>query len=131
MRCAIVMATLLLAGCNSFAPPRTETLTRLAPMPLAAALGDTFVLELESEHLAGVFDVVCVLDEGALRLQLFPDIGGKVLDLTAREGRVVATTPDGDYEASPPLDDAEPHLALVLAGLLAELRVPLSPAGRH
>ncbi|MCK5940445.1 MAG: hypothetical protein KAI24_00640 [Planctomycetes bacterium] len=121
-------ALLALGGCRTFAPPTAELLGRLRPMPLAGELGEQFVLELNSDRLAGVFDAVQVVDGDALRMQLFPDIGGKVFDLTVRAGAVVAVTPDGDYRAEPPLEQASPHLALVLAAMLCELREPLGAA---
>ena len=124
----LLFALLTCAGCRSFGPAAQETLARLRPMPLAGQLGPSFELELESPQLAGVFDGVWDLEDGVLRVQLFPDIGGKVLDLTARKGEVQATTPDGDYRASAPLDDAPPHLALVLAAVLAELGTPVTAA---
>ena len=125
---SLLLALLVFAGCRSFGPPTAGTLQRVAPMPLAGQLGGTFVLELESDQLAGVFDGVWDRSDGVLRVQLFPDIGGKVLDVTARQGGLAASTPDGDYRAPPPLADAEPHLALVLAGILAELVVPPTSA---
>jgi len=128
MRCVSMAVVVLLAGCASvpFGPASERTLATLTPMPLAAQLGDSFVLELESRQLAGVFDAVWARSDQQLRVQLFPDIGGKVLDVTARDGRLHAVTPDGDYEAVLADGDPEPHLALVVAAVLAELAQPLT-----
>lgn len=123
---AAVLAALL-GGCVSFAPPRAETLARLAPMALARIVPGRFELELASPGLTGVFDGVCALEARALRVQLFPDVGGKVLDVTVGEQTVRGELPGSVYEAQAPLDSAEPHLALVVALLFAELAAPLAP----
>lgn len=119
----------LLAACASFGPPRAETLATLRPMPLAAMLPGRFELDLTSPGLTGTFDAVCGVSTNECRLQLFPDIGGKVLDLALREAGVVADFPGSRYEANAPLDRAEPHLALAFAAMLAELLAPV-PAER-
>jgi hypothetical protein len=118
-----------LAGCASFATPRPETLAKVAAMPLARVVPGRFELELASPGLTGVFDGVCAVDGRSLRVQLFPDVGGKVLDLTVGEDAVTAELPGGSYAAHAPLDRAEPHLALALAALFAELAAPVE-AGR-
>jgi hypothetical protein len=95
-------------------------------MPLAAALaGGRAELELETPALSGTFDVVFRADEAGLRLQLFPDVGGKVLDLFAGTDGVRAETPAGGYRAAPPYGGAAPHVALLLAPLFAELCAPV------
>jgi hypothetical protein len=114
-----------LTACQGFAPPRPETLARLRPMPFAADIRGRFELELEGPGLAGTFDAVCALEGRCCRLQLFPDIGGKVFDLRLGEATIAADGPWGHYEAKAPLDDAAPHLALVLGAMLAELLAPV------
>ncbi|HEX6811815.1 MAG TPA: hypothetical protein VF384_09360 [Planctomycetota bacterium] len=120
---------LLLPACHSFGPPSPQTLARLQPMPLAAAIAGRFELELDGPGLAGTFDAVCALEGRSCRLQLFPDIGGKVFDLRLEEASIAADGPWGHYEANAPLDSAPPHLALALGAMLAELLAPV-PATR-
>jgi len=125
-RTFVLLPVLALAGCHSFAAPRTATLARLQPMPIALPLPARFEVEITSPHLTGTFDAVLAVEPRGLQLQLFPDIGGKVLDLQLRDGAVIADLPGHHYEASAPLDRAPPHLALVLATLLAELSAPVA-----
>lgn len=97
-------------------------------MPLAAQmLSDDFVIEVESPYLTGVFDVFFTHDPDAIRLQMFPDVGGKVLDLTVRKNAIDALMAGESYRAAAPFDAAKPHLALVLAVILAELQCPILP----
>jgi hypothetical protein len=119
---------LVLAACQGLQPPRPETLARIRPMPLASAIRGKFELELQGPGLSGTFDAVCALEGRCCRLQLFPDIGAKVFDLRLEEAAIVADGPWGHYEAKAPLDDAAPHLALVLGALLAELLSPVHAA---
>lgn len=119
---------LVLAACQSWQPPRPETLARMRPMPLASAIAGRFELELQGTGLSGTFDAVCALEGRRCRLQLFPDIGAKVFDLRLEESTITADGPWGHYEARAPLDDAAPHLALVLGAMLAELLSPVHAA---
>jgi hypothetical protein len=93
-------------------------------MELAALLPGRFELELASPTLTGVFDGVCAVDGAAFRLQLFPDVGGKVLDVWVGPARVVAEMPGNRYVADAPLAAARPHLGLLLAAVFAELLAP-------
>jgi hypothetical protein len=120
------MLAATLTACAGFAPPRAETLAALQPMPLAKVLPGRFEVELASPSLTGTFDAVCGVAANECRLQLFPDVGGKVLDLTLRAASVVAEFPGSRYEANAPLDAAEPHLAIVFAAILGELLAPVS-----
>jgi len=128
---ASLLAALALGGCRGFEPVRDATRATLRPMALAERLqaavadGHPFELELETPVLSGVFDALCTADGDGHALQLFPDVGGKVFELRFSAGGIDAWTPSGGYRAGPPLDDAEPHLALALAMLLAELLAPL------
>ena len=120
-----ILLPLLLPACAGFGPPRQETLDAVRPMPLAKLLPGRFELELASPTLSGVFDAVCGVSADECRLQLFPDVGGKVLDLRLQQARVVADFPGSHYEADAPLDAADPHLAIVFAAMLAELLAPV------
>jgi hypothetical protein len=117
------MLLVFVGGCHGFAPATSETLQRIRAMALAQQLpSERFVLEIESAHLAGVFDVLCSSEPGALRFLLFPDVGGKVMDVRASPTEITAILADQTYRAVAPLDQAEPHLALLLAAMLIELR---------
>jgi hypothetical protein len=124
----VSLGLLTLPACHSFGPPQPSTLQRLQPMPLAALLPGRFEVELESPGLTGTFDAIAAVVDGAMRLQLFPDVGGKVLDLEVGTAAVRAELPGSSYVATAPLDRAEPHLALVFAVLVAELVAPVAPA---
>ncbi len=116
---------LLLPGCRGFVPPRAETLASLRPMPIAAGVPGQFEVELQTPGLSGVFDAVFAVETRGFRLQLFPDIGGKVFDLRVDEATIMAEMPGSRYEAKAPLDAAPPHLALVLGAVFAELLAPV------
>lgn len=128
MRACFVAVVALLAGCASFAAPRPETLAKVRPMPLASLVPGRFEVELVSPGLTGTFDAVCAVSGSGARMQWFPDVGGKVLDLKVGADSVVADLPGHHYEARAPLDVAEPHLGLVFAMVLAELLAPIAPA---
>jgi len=125
-RALLLLLAMPAAACAGFGPPRQETLAMVQPMPLARLLPGRFELELASPSLTGTFDAVCGVATNECRLQLFPDVGGKVLDLTLRAASVVAEFPGSRYEAESPLDRAPPHLALVFAAILGELLAPVS-----
>ncbi|HZN39825.1 MAG TPA: hypothetical protein VFD82_13530 [Planctomycetota bacterium] len=122
------LSALALAACQGLLPPRPETLARLRPMPLASAIRGRFELELQGPGLSGTFDAVCAVEGRCCRLQLFPDIGAKIFDLRLEEATIAADGPWGHYEAKAPLDDAAPHLALVLGVMIAELLCPVQAA---
>ncbi len=124
-RLASLATASAITGCASFSTPRPETLAQVAPLPLARIVPGRFELELASPGLTGVFDGVCAVDGASFRVQLFPDVGGKVLDVTVGADTVSGELPGSRYEASAPLDRAEPHLALVVAALFAELLAPV------
>lgn len=119
------MLALSFAACTSFATPTAETLAAIGPMPLARLVPGTFEIELTTPGLTGTFDAVCAVERESFRVQLFPDIGGKVFDVLVGADTVTAEWPGGRYEAHAPLDRAEPHLAVLLAALFAELLAPV------
>jgi hypothetical protein len=126
-RTVSLLALLAATACSGFGPPRAITLASLQPLPLARLVPGRFELELRSPGLTGTFDAVVAATAAGDRLQLFPDVGGKVLDLTFTKERVVGELPGSRYEATAPLDRAPPHLALALAAVAAELLAPVSP----
>jgi hypothetical protein len=125
---ALALAAGTAIGCRSFATPRPETLASVAPMPLAALVPGRFVLELATPGLTGVFDGVCAVEAASFRVQLFPDVGGKVLDVVVGAAAVTGEMPGSRYEARAPLEGAPPHLALAVAALFAELLAPVDAA---
>jgi hypothetical protein len=120
-------ASALLAACAGWEPCDAATAAQVRPMALAGAVPGRLELELATPGLAGTFDAVVALDGDALRLQLFPDVGGKVLDLRLDANGVTADLGGVAYRAAPPLDQAAPHLALVLALAVGELAAPVTP----
>lgn len=112
-------------ACRSFEPPQVATLARIRPMPLVAAGLLRFEFELASPVLTGTFDGVFAVTARGFRLQLFPDVGGKVMDLEFTGDTITASLPGSSYVATAPFDSAPPHLALVLAALFAELLDPV------
>lgn len=126
-RANAALACSLLAACAGWERPDAATAASVRPMPLAAVVPGRFELELATPGLAGTFDAVVARDGEALRLQLFPDVGGKVLDLRLDAGGVAADLAGSAYRAAPPLDRAAPHLALVLALVVGELASPVTP----
>ena len=117
-RITLLALAVLPCACRGFEPPRPETLAAIRPMPLAPRLPGRFELEFVSPALTGTFDGVSAAVGKGFQLQLFPDVGGKVLDLAVDEGRLVhADTPGGP---------AEPRFAAVLAAMFAELHAAVS-----
>lgn len=79
-----------LAACAGFAPPSAVTAARLRPMALADGVPGRCELEIESPGLNGAFDAVVAVDERAVRLQVFPDVGGKLIDLRVAADAITA-----------------------------------------
>lgn len=125
VRAVVLWVSLPLAGCASYAAPRPETLAAIAPMSLARAVPGRCEVELSSPGLTGTFDAICAVDGASFRVQLFPDVGGKVLEVAVDADSVTADLPGRHYEAHVPLDRAEPHLGLVFAALFGELLAPV------
>ena len=116
----------LVVGCRGFRPATDATRALVKPMELAAKVpSEQFVVELESPFITGVYDALCVVDQQTLRVQLFPDVGGKVLDVTIGPLQITAEMPGSSYRANAPFAAAEPHLALGLAAMLGELRTAI------
>ncbi|MFT4839621.1 MAG: hypothetical protein ACI8UD_001843 [Planctomycetota bacterium] len=125
----LLAASVVMSGCQGFASASPATQQLVRAMELSERIpADQFLLEIESPYLAGVFDVLFVVEQQSMRAQLFPDVGGKVLDLTVGPDAITATMPGESYRAEPPLQQAEPHLALVVALMLSELMAPVTAA---
>lgn len=127
-RRAAVALLPLLAACAGYGPPSPATAARMQPMALAASVPGRWELELASPGLNGAFDAVVAVDAAAVRLQVFPDVGGKLLDLRLDADGVTADVGGAPYRAAPPYGHAEPGLALVLAAIVGELATPVAPS---
>jgi len=126
----VLLAVLLVAAsCRGFGPPPPEVLTLLdRRAPGATARHGTAVARVESHELDGEFRALVALAVGPprARLQLLPDLGGKVLDVTARAGRVY-----GRHAGAAPVNarfaDSAPRHPLVFIGFtLLEHAEPLT-----
>jgi len=88
---------LLLGGCATFGPPDPAVLAdALADRPEAGAIRRRARLDLEGEHLSGRFTAVLVAWRGpepSARLQVLPEVGGKLLDLVVTPERVAGYVP--------------------------------------
>ncbi len=85
-RLALAFAALLAcaSGCRAFGPPGQELVPLLEPAAAArGALRKTAWSRIESRWFSGEFRTLVVQGEQPtrIRLQLLPDLGGKVLDL--------------------------------------------------
>ena len=87
------LGALFLAGCNSFGPlPSGFALPELDTAPWSAS----GTVTIESPWLSGQFRAAIAVVPGPeprVRLQLFPELGGKVLDLTATAAGVAGSFP--------------------------------------
>ncbi len=123
-------------GCSGFARPTPEQLRLLVPSdePPTPVLERLRVhVSLDSAWLAGEFDGVVVAMRGpegpVVRVQLFGDLGPKMLDLLARPERIVGFFPqtsEGIDCALP--DEASPNLLLFIGASLLERFSRRTPA---
>jgi hypothetical protein len=88
---------------------------------------------VDSPRFSGLFEAVLAARPGGAaraRLQLFPDVGGKVLDLVATPRRIAGFFPPTheSFEAELPLADGAPrHLLFFMGVTLLELFTPVTP----
>jgi len=124
-----LLAVLLLAagGCSGFAPPTDEDFRRLRLDPAPRhpeAVRYRIRLSVDSAWLAGEFDGVVLAREGpspVARMQLFGDVGPKVLDLLARPDRILGYFPQTHEGVDCRLPgEAAPHPILFLGASLLE-----------
>lgn len=101
-----VIVGLAAAGCQGFVPPSPELASRVRdlPAPPGPYLRARVRIDIESSSLSGQFDGAILAQTGPrprVRLQAFPDLGGKVLDLVASPVRIAGYLPQsnegGDY----------------------------------
>jgi hypothetical protein len=133
-----LLGPLLLAaiGCSGFERPTSDQLQLLVPStsPPTPVLERLRIrMSLDSAWLAGEFDGVVVAMRGpegpVVRVQLFGDLGPKMLDLLARPERIVGFFPqtsEGIDCALP--DEASPHLLLFMGASLLERFARETPA---
>jgi hypothetical protein len=125
-----IFLPLLVLGCR-LPPPTPEDLAfvRQLPPPPGPYARVTAVADLESERLAGTFDVLVLARTGPsplVRLQLLPDLGGKAVDLEASPDRLRGRLPHSGEEIDWELPgDAKAHPLLFIAITLLERFAPL------
>lgn len=91
----LLSALILLAGCQSLGEPPPELRDRLEVVATSGVRRIARV-RIESSWFSGEFKAIVLERSGpdpAVRLQLLPDVGGKVLDLVAHPDAVVANWP--------------------------------------
>jgi hypothetical protein len=124
-----IAALLLLAaaGCSGFAEPTQEQRRLLeTPSPISGS-NDRYRIQMsvDSRWLAGEFDGVVLAmrgtDSPSVRLQLFGDLGPKMLDLMAQSGRIRGYFPQAREGVDCVLPrDATPHPLLFMGASLVE-----------
>ncbi|MEX1025746.1 MAG: hypothetical protein WD226_11800 [Planctomycetota bacterium] len=127
------MFATLLAGCGALEPASPALLERVQDEVEAPRyVRRRATVRLESSRLSGTFRAILIARRGvtpAARLQLFPAVGAKVLDLA-----IAPDTITGMLVGAPPFehqrgDSAPRHLLAFLAASLLEELAPIT-AGR-
>jgi len=124
----IGLLLLAAAGCSGFAAPRPEQLRELASTnaPHAPAITRYRIhMSLDSPGLAGEFDGVVLAKHGGgapvIRIQLFGDLGPKMIDLLARPDRVAGYFPQAKEGIDCALPaEAVPHPLIFMGASLVE-----------
>ena len=126
------IALLALAGCAGFQPPTAAELDalRLATDTKPAAAAFAGVVTIAAPRLTGTFDAALLVERGPrgrARLQLFPDLGGKVLDVIACDDRIEGVIPHAaQHVVADPRARIEPHLLAFTGVTLLELATPIT-----
>ncbi len=124
------------AACRSFGPLPSALAEVLPPTVTAAETAERRIalIDLDSTHVSGRFTAVVIVRRGerpALRAQVIPEIGGKLLDLVVTPERVRGYFP----HAGPALDFERASGRTLPRGLLAFLAASLvedaTPIGRE
>ena len=129
---AAAVALAAAAGCAGFVEPSPEVraLVRGAPRDPDGPVRCRVRVGVESPWLHGWFEGVCLAETGArprVRLQLFPDMGGKALDLLATPERIAGVLPltgEGATHAVP--EPGRPTAIYCLGASLLEHHAPLT-----
>ena len=126
-------ALAVMAGCAvPFEPPTPSDIGNLIqfPAPPGPYVRARTRFSIESLSFGGVFEGVVLARTGpspVLRVQLFPDVGGKALDLVARPDRITGYLPhlgEGIDMALP--SEARLHLLSLVGVTLLEHLVPVT-----
>ncbi len=137
-----VSAALLLAaacaGCASehaIDPGLEAALLERASAAPSSPLREKSRVRITTEHLRGDFESVLVASPGAsprARLQLFPEVGGKILDLAATRERITGVMPqagrDVDVDVAQHGADAPRDLLFFMGVTLLEMFAPIPPS---
>lgn len=121
-----VCFALLTVGCNSFGPLSPELAAQLEFADPALAIRRKARVRVESEWFSGEFNAIVIEERRPLpriRLQLLPDVGGKLLDLVASPEAVTAL-----WAHSGKVEREWQGLTGFLAVSLLEGSLPISPA---
>jgi len=127
-----LLVFLLPAGCSRFSPPEETELRAIdgRPRPPGPFVRVRASVDIDGRWLSGTFEAALVARSGedpAARLQLFPDLGGKALDLAVRRDRVTGYFPhtgEGIDWALP--GEARAHPLLFLGLTLLERFAPVT-----
>ncbi|MEM7261582.1 MAG: hypothetical protein AAF488_06290 [Planctomycetota bacterium] len=110
---AVAVIAITLLGCSTWRPAPAD-FVRPDPEPAFALPGHDLgvrveaSISVESPQFAGRFRALIAGNTGPtprVRIQLYPDVGGKILDLAASSDRIVGFTTDGSQK----LDVNVPH----------------------
>lgn len=123
LRCSLGLLAVLTVGCRTgFAPPSPELMQSLHRRGTSIARGRAEPwVTLRSEHVSGEFQGVLVATRTGgrtkVRMQLFPDLGGKILDVLASSDRLWGSVPGGGLELDTPLPEVAPRGFLTFVAL--------------
>ena len=129
---ARALPLLFLLGCAGLPAPTPEALEALRfriPPPGGPFLRIRAEVDVESDSFAGAFHAVLVAKTGqnpVVRLQLLPDVGGKVLDLLASRERITGWFPQTGERVDVALPgEARSHPIVFIGLTLLELFAPV------
>ncbi|HLY12251.1 MAG TPA: hypothetical protein VKW04_23310 [Planctomycetota bacterium] len=134
MKPLLGLLLLATAGCSGFASPTAEQLQLLplVPRPAAPVVERLRIqISVDSPWLVGEFEGVVLARSGSeppvIRLQLFGDVGPKMLDLLASPDRMIGYFPQirEGIDCTLPRE-AAPHPLLFLGASLVEMFTPIS-----